>query len=65
MTFIIGLRFLTDYLDGDLYFRTAYAEHNIVRARVQFKLVEQMETKAAEMQQIVADAVKQFRNNSN
>ena len=43
LTFIIGLRFLTDYLNGDVYFRIHYPEHNLVRARVQFKLVEEME----------------------
>ncbi len=39
MTFEVGIRFLTDYLDGDVYFKTAYSEHNIDRARNQFKLV--------------------------
>jgi len=53
MTFIIGLRFLTDFLDGDPYFRTHYPEHNLVRARVQFRLVEQMELNADKMRDIV------------
>jgi hypothetical protein len=53
MTFIIGLRFLTDYIDGDPYFRTSYPDHNLVRARVQFRLVEQMEKNADKMEQIV------------
>lgn len=39
MTYEVGIRFLTDYLDGDVYFKTAYPEHNIDRARNQFKLV--------------------------
>lgn len=43
LTFIIGLRFLTDYLNGDIYFRIHYPEHNLVRARVQFKLVAEIE----------------------
>jgi hypothetical protein len=43
LTFMIGLRFLTDYLNGDVYFRIHYPEHNLVRARVQFKLVAEME----------------------
>jgi len=43
MTFIIGLRFLTDYLNGDVYFRSHHPEHNLERARVQFKLVAEME----------------------
>lgn len=53
MTFIIGLRFLTDYLDGDPYFRTSYEDHNLVRARVQFRLVEQMEKNEEKMNNIV------------
>lgn len=43
LTFIIGLRFLTDYLNGDIYFRTHYSDHNLERAKVQFKLVSEME----------------------
>jgi hypothetical protein len=58
MTFIIGLRFLTDYVDGDTYFRTQYPEHNLVRARVQFRLIEQMELNADKMHQIVLQSLK-------
>lgn len=53
MTFIIGLRFLTDYINGDVYFRTLYPEHNLVRAKVQFELVKAMENEGAKMQSIV------------
>ena len=53
MTLEVGIRFLTDYLAGDVYFRTAYAEHNLVRARNQFKMVESMERSAAEFESIV------------
>jgi len=56
MTFIIGLRFLTDYLDGDIYFRTEYTAHNLDRARVQFRLIKAMEMKAAEMDSIISVA---------
>ena len=49
MTYIIGLRFLTDYLDGDVYYKTKYPEHNLTRARVQFRLVESMESQFDEM----------------
>lgn len=38
MIFIIGLRFLTDYLNNDIYFKTKYPEHNLDRAKNQFKL---------------------------
>lgn len=43
MTIECGMRFLTDYLLGDTYFKTAYAEHNLVRCRTQLKLVSEME----------------------
>jgi hypothetical protein len=59
MTFIIGLRFLTDFLDGDPYFRTHYPEHNLVRARVQFRLVEQMELNAYKMREIVLKSLEE------
>ena len=39
MIFIIGLRFLTDYLNGDVYYKTKYPEHNFDRAKNQFKLM--------------------------
>ena len=55
MTLEVGIRFLKDYLDGDLYFKTAYAEHNLVRARTQFALVADMQVKWDEMQRIVAE----------
>ena len=45
MTFECGMRFLTDYLNGDTYFKTAYPEHNLVRAKNQFALVADMEEK--------------------
>ena len=54
MTLEVGLRFLKDYIDGDLYFKTAYPEHNLVRARTQLKLVADMEAKMEDMQRIVA-----------
>jgi hypothetical protein len=45
MTLECGMRFLTDYLSGDTYFKTAYAEHNLVRCRTQLKMVAEMEQK--------------------
>lgn len=40
MIFIMGLRFLTDYLNNDVYYKTNYEEHNLDRAKNQFKLIE-------------------------
>ena len=53
ITLPIGIRFLTDYLSGDTYFRTAYDEHNLVRCRTQLKMVESMEAQSAEYEAIV------------
>lgn len=53
ITLTIGIRFLTDYLAGDTYFRTAYEDHNLVRCHTQFKMVESMEEQAAEYEEIV------------
>jgi Ser/Thr protein kinase RdoA (MazF antagonist) len=50
-------RFLKDYLDGDVYFKVAYPEHNLVRARTQIKLVADMEKKMDAMNDIVAKAI--------
>lgn len=53
MTLESGIRFLTDYLQGDQYFKTSYPDHNLVRARNQFKLVADMEKNWDELLDIV------------
>ena len=57
MTMECGMRFLADYLAGDTYFATKYPEHNLVRARTQIKLVQEMEQKADEIRAIVDDVM--------
>lgn len=54
MTFECGMRFLTDYLEGDHYFKTHREGHNLDRCRTQFKLVKDMEEKLPQMKAIVA-----------
>lgn len=61
LTFECGMRFLADFLNGDVYFKTEYPEHNLVRARTQFKLVADIEEKMAEMTAIV-DEIKKLKN---
>lgn len=53
LTFECGIRFLTDYLNGDTYFKIHRPEHNLDRCRTQFKLVYDMETKMDQMKAIV------------
>ena len=61
MTLEVGLRFLKDYIDGALYFKVAYPEHNLVRARTQLKLVADMKEKWDDMNRIVAEVAAQVR----
>ncbi len=53
MTLECGVRFLTDYLNGDVYFKIHRENHNLDRCRTQFKLVADMEEKEAELRAIV------------
>lgn len=53
MTYECGIRFLTDYLRGDTYFKIHYPGQNLDRARTQFKLVGDMEEKFSQMSEIV------------
>ncbi len=56
ITFEIGIRFLSDYLDGDIYFKTHRPDHNLDRARVQFERARQMEEAEENMQELVEKA---------
>ena len=61
MTLEVGIRFLKDYLHGDLYFKTAYDNHNLIRARTQLALVADMKTKWTDMESIVKKVAKEIR----
>ena len=58
MTGELAIRFLTDYLDGDTYFKTSYPEHNLVRTRAQIALLQAVEAHVAEMAACVAEILK-------
>ena len=47
-----------DYIDGDKYYKTAYADHNLVRTRAQYKLLRSMEEQYADMCAIVKELSK-------
>lgn len=53
MTYECGIRFLTDFLNGDTYFKVERKNQNLDRAKTQFKLVYQMEQNLDEMNEIV------------
>lgn len=55
ITFELGLRFFTDHLAGNVYFKVTHPEHNLARALVQFKLVESIEAQEATIRNIIQD----------
>ena len=55
ITFEIGIRFLTDFLEGDHYFKVHRASHNLDRCRTQFKLVESIEHQESAMNRLVVN----------
>lgn len=58
MTIECGMRFLTDYIDGDVYFATKYPEHNLDRCRTQFKLAYEMQQQENEMAKVIDEILK-------
>jgi len=58
----IGMRFLTDYLDGDIYFRTDRENHNLARARNQFALAKSIESNLPRMEKHVHRLMKSYSN---
>ena len=54
LTFSQGVRFLTDYLQGDTYYKIHRPSHNLDRCRTQFRLVQGMIEQQDQMEQIVA-----------
>ena len=49
------VRFFTDYINGDTYYKIAYPEHNLVRTKAQLRLVEEQELVEPQMKQIIHD----------
>jgi len=57
IAFELGLRFFTDYLAGNVYFKVKYPEHNLARALVQFKLTESIEIQENAIRRIISSFV--------
>lgn len=53
MSYMQSVRFLTDYLNGDTYYKIAYPEHNLVRAKAQMQLLLKQESKSSEMEEVL------------
>lgn len=58
MTYELVVRFLDDYLSGDCYFKTSYPGHNMIRARNQMKICQDMDLKMDQMNKIIEDILK-------
>ncbi|MEM9927374.1 MAG: aminoglycoside phosphotransferase family protein [Cyanobacteria bacterium P01_D01_bin.50] len=54
IAFELGLRFFTDYLAGNVYFKVKHPDHNLARALVQFKLTESIEMQESAIRQIIS-----------
>ena len=53
LTYMQTVRFLTDYINGDTYYKIHYPEHNLVRTRAQFKHLQSLEENAAAMDEFM------------
>lgn len=60
ITFELGMRFLNDYINGDTYFKTNYDNHNLVRARNQFKLLSDIQKKLPCLREYILDKYKEI-----
>lgn len=61
MCYECGMRFLTDYLQGNHYFKTAYFDHNLVRCRTQIKMAEQILSLKEELDEMIFSLFLQFK----
>lgn len=60
ITFIMGLRMLTDFLNNDVYYKTKYKNHNLDRTKNQFKLVDSIELNFEKMNAIAVNEFKKL-----
>lgn len=58
MPFLIGVRFLTDYLQGDIYFKTNHPKQNLDRTRCQFKLAQHIDGQLPSLKKIIAALIR-------
>jgi len=62
LPYMQGVRFLTDYLQGDTYFKITYPEHNLIRAKAQFSLFEKLYDLSPQLRQIITDTVAAYNH---
>lgn len=61
LTYMQTVRFLTDYIDGDIYYKIAYGNHNLVRSKAQFKFLQSLEQNFDKMQEIVLSTAEKYK----
>jgi Ser/Thr protein kinase RdoA (MazF antagonist) len=61
LPYIMGLRFLTDYVEGDVYYKIHSPGHNLQRARAQFQLLRKLEAIYPALEEIVLDAAEKYK----
>ncbi len=61
LTYMQTVRFLTDYIDGDTYYKIAYGDHNLVRSKAQFKFLQELEKNFDKMQEIVLNTAAKYK----
>jgi hypothetical protein len=61
LPYMQAVRFLTDYLNGDTYFKTKFEGHNLQRARAQFQLLKMLDAKSREMEEIIRAGIKTYK----
>ena len=54
LSYMQAVRFFTDYINGDMYYKIQYPEHNLVRTKAQLRLLEEQEKVEEQMQSIIA-----------
>jgi len=64
IAFELGLRFFTDYLNGNIYFKVKHAEHNLLRALVQFQVTASIEAQETEIRAIIDEQRPDFQRGS-
>ena len=63
LTYELALRFLTDYINGDTYFKIKYKEHNKDRFLNQYILLQDIETKLDEINEFIFKTIKELKKN--
>lgn len=61
LTYMQTVRFLTDYIDGDTYYKIAYGTHNLVRSKAQYKFLQSLEQNFDKMQEIVLSTAEKYK----